>query len=164
MERLVAQVRETCNLGVLNGHEVVYIDRVECDWPLRMQINVGSRVPAHCTAIGKLLLAHLPERHLDAYLSQSPLERHTPNTICDPDAFRREMAAIRERGYSINNQEDTVGLLAVGVPVRGAEGAVVAGVAAHGPTVRLPEERAHALAPDLMEAAAAISELMEQDA
>jgi len=160
MERLVAQVRETCNLGVLDSYEVVYIDRVECDWSLRMQIKVGSRVPAHCSAIGKLLLAYLPERQLEKHLKVAPLERRTPNTFCDPDAFQQEMASIRERGYAINNQEDMLGLLAVGVPVWSAGGEVVAGLAAHGPTARLPEERAHALVPELKSAASAISELL----
>jgi len=164
MERLVANVRETSNLGVLDGYEVVYVDRVECDWPLRLQIVVGGRVPAYCTAIGKLLLAHLSERRMDTYLGLSPLERLTPNTICDPDAFRREMALIRERGYSINNQEDIEGLLGVAVPVRDVEGAVIAGLSLHGPTVRLPEHRAEALIPDLMEAAEAIGEMMKESA
>lgn len=162
MERLVAKVRETSNLGVFDGYEVVYIDRVECDWPLRLQIVVGGRVPAYCTAIGKLSLALLPEQRLEAYLALSPLERLTPHTITDPDAFRREMAVIRERGYSINNQEDIEGLLGVAVPVRDRDGAVLAGLSLHGPTVRLPEQRAHAVAPDLLAAATAIGELIRE--
>ncbi len=164
MERLVAKAHETSNLGVLDGYEVVYVDRVECDWPLRLQIVVGGRVPAYCSAIGKLLLANLSERRLDTYLGLSPLERLTPNTICDPDAFRHEMAMIRERGYSINNQEDIDGLLGVAAPVRDASGAVIAGLSLHGPTVRLPEDRAKALVPDLMEAADAMGEMMKRSA
>lgn len=164
MERLVARVSETSNLGVFDGYEVVYVDRVECDWPLRMQIVVGGRMPAYCTAIGKLLLAHLSERRLDTYLAQSPLHRLTPNTICDPDAFREEMAMIRERGYSINNQEDIEGLLGVAAPVRDGEGAVIAGLSLHGPTVRLSQDRARSLVPDLIEAARAIGEMMNESA
>lgn len=160
MARLVEKLRETSNLGVLDGYEVVYIERVECDWPLRLQIAVGDRMPAYCSAIGKLLLAHLPEQRLEAYLSTSPLQRLTPNTIIDPDAFRREMAVIRERGYSINNQEDMDGLLALAVPVQDRDGVVLAALSLHGPTVRLPEERAHAVAPDLMAAAEEVGALM----
>jgi IclR family transcriptional regulator, acetate operon repressor len=164
MDRLVAKVRETSNLGVLDGYEVVYIDRVECDWPLRLQITVGGRMPAYCTAIGKLLLAHAPAGRTDAYLALSPLERLTPNTICDPDAFRGQLAEIRERGYALNNQEDIEGLLGIAAPVHDASGTVIAGLSLHGPTVRMPEHRAKALVPELMEAAAEIGKLMRGSA
>ncbi len=160
MEQLVARVRETSNLGVFDGYKVIYIDRVECDWPLRAQLSVGSRVPAYCTAIGKLLLAHAPERLLEKYLSVVPLKRRSPNTITDLAAFRQEIAAIREQGYAINDQEDTEGLLALAVPIRDSFGEVLAGLSVHGPTVRLPQQRAHALVPEVSATAEAIGRLM----
>jgi len=164
LEHLVGKVRETANLGVLDGAKVVYIERVECDWPLRLQIRVGSRMPAYCTGIGKLLLAHLPKKRLEQYLDTVTLERLTPNTFTDRDLFVRELEAIRERGYAINNQEETVGLLAVAVPVRDASGKIMAGLAVQGPEVRLPMDRAHSLVPELTEAAEAIERLMFEDA
>jgi DNA-binding IclR family transcriptional regulator len=163
LERLVGEVRETSNLGVLDGHEVLYIDRVECDWPLRVQLKPGSRLPAYCTAIGKLLLAHLPPDKLQQYLRAVPLTRLTPYTITDPDKFVAAMQEIRRNGYSINNQEDSVGLLAIAVPVLNPKGAVAAGIAIHGPEVRLPRERAISLLPRLTETARELSAILFQD-
>ncbi|NJM34948.1 MAG: IclR family transcriptional regulator [Rhodomicrobium sp.] len=160
MERLVDVVRETCNLGVLDGHQVLYIDRVECDWPLRVQLKPGSRLPAYCTAIGKLLLGHLPPEKLRQYLRVVPLRRLTPNTITDPDQFTEAMREIRKNGYAINNQEDSVGLLAISVPVFDPRGAVAAGLAIHGPEIRLPRERAISLLPQLTETARELSAIL----
>jgi len=153
MERLVSSIRETCNVGVLDAHEVVYIERVECDWPLRVQLAPGSRVPAYCTAIGKLMLAQLPPDKLRQFLQAVDLKPLTPNTITDSKRFGEAMEAIRQDGYAINNQEDSLGLLAIAVPILNETGGVAAGLAVHGPEVRLPRERAISLLPQLRETA-----------
>ncbi|MFP4537155.1 MAG: IclR family transcriptional regulator [Dichotomicrobium sp.] len=160
MEELVAKSGETCNLTVLDGHEIVYIDRVECNWPLRRQIEIGGRMPAYCTAGGKLLLALAPAKTLDQYLSTVTLKRLTPNTWTDPEAFRAHLETIRAQDYSINNQENLIGLLAVAVPVRDPSGRVLAALALHGPEARLRESRAQALVPEIRKAAGAIGELL----
>lgn len=157
LEALVDEVRETSNVGVLNGTEVVYLDRVECDWPLRMHLQAGSRLPAYCTAIGKLLLAALPPEQLDDYLREVALTRLTPGTITRPAALRRALGQIKAQGYSINDQEDHVGLLAIAVPLRTPDGRVVAGLALHGPQARLTRQRAVQLLPRMQAAAAALS-------
>jgi DNA-binding IclR family transcriptional regulator len=157
LEALVDEVRETSNVGVLDGHEVVYLDRVECDWPLRMHLQAGSRLPAYCTAIGKLLLAALPPEQLEDYLREVPLVRLTPGTITRPAALRRALGQIKAQGYSINDQEDHLGLLAIAVPLRTADGQVVAGLALHGPQARLTRQRAVELLPRLQVAAAILS-------
>lgn len=138
LEALVGQVQETCNLGMLDGGEVVYVDRVECDWPLRVQLKVGSRVPAHCTAIGKLLLAHLDPASRRRALGPGELRRYTPNTIVDRARLEACLEQIELQGYSINDQEDAVGLIALAVPVRDPQGDVVAGLAVHAPAPRYP--------------------------
>ncbi len=153
MERLVSSVRETCNVGVLDAYEVVYIDRVECDWPLRVQLAPGSRLPAYCTAIGKLLLAQLPSDRLQQYFRAVELKPLTPNTITDTKRFSEAMQAIRNDGYSINDQEDSLGLLAIAVPILNEKAEVVAGLAIHGPEVRLSRKRAISLLPQLRETA-----------
>ena len=163
MEQLVESVRETCNLGILDGHEVVYIDRVECDWPLRIQLQPGSRLPAYCTAIGKLLLAQLPPAKLQQYLRIVPLKRLTQNTLTEPDQFIEAMQEIRESGYAINDQEDSIGLLAIGVPILNERGTIVAGLAIHGPEVRLSRERAISLLPQLTETAQTLSAILFQN-
>jgi DNA-binding IclR family transcriptional regulator len=160
MERLVSSVRETCNVGVLDAHEVVYIERVECDWPLRVQLAPGSRVPAYCTAIGKLMLAQLPPDRLRQFLQAVDLKPLTPNTITDAGRFGEAMEAIRHDGYAINDQEDSVGLLAIAVPILNDKGGVAAGLAVHGPEVRLSRERAISLLPQLKETAQALRSIL----
>ena len=157
LQALVADVRETCNVGMLDGHEVVYIDRVECDWPLRVQLSAGSRVPVYCTAIGKLLLAHQDAEARRGIILSGPLKRLTENTITDPDELEANLEEIRLLGYSINNQEDSVGLIAMAVPIRDAHGHVVAGLAVHAPEARLSIPAAKRLLPRFHAAAAKIA-------
>jgi DNA-binding IclR family transcriptional regulator len=164
MQKLVDEVDENCNLGVLDGHEIVYINHVECRWPLRRQMEVGTRLPAYCTGIGKVLLAHLPEKTLEQYLSVAELKPQTEHSWTDPEAFREHLAEIREQGYAIGNQENLIGLLSIAVPVPDPLGRVVAGLSIHGPVTRLPEDRARAFVPMLQEAAQTISELMIESA
>ncbi|MBU2582787.1 MAG: IclR family transcriptional regulator [Alphaproteobacteria bacterium] len=160
LEGLVAEVRETCNIGVLDGNEVVYIDRVECDWPLRVQLQAGSRVPAYCTAIGKLLLAHRTPGQLEQYLNSVRLTPLNDNTITDAATLRAALEAIRNQRFSINNQEDSIGLLAVAVPILGADKSVLGGLALHGPEARLTESRAMSLVGRLRSAASDISKVL----
>ena len=157
LEGLVAEVRETCNIGVLDGNEVVYIDRVECDWPLRVQLQAGSRVPAYCTAIGRLLLAHRTPGQLEQCLNSVLLMPLSGNTITKADTLRIALEAIRTQCFSINNQEDSIGMLAVAVPILGADKSVMAGLALHGPEARLSESRATSLVARLNSAARDIS-------
>jgi IclR family acetate operon transcriptional repressor len=121
---LVHDIGETCNLGVLERDSVVYIDRVECSWPLRLQIGVGSHVSLHATAIGKLLVAHMPTRSRRRIIAATPLERFTENTITDPKALEAEFKQIRRQGFA--------------VPVFDAKGRVVAGLSLHAPAARMP--------------------------
>ncbi len=164
MKQVVAQANESCNLAVLDGHEVVFIDRIECDWPLRHQIEVGSRMQAHCTAIGKVILANLAQRTLNQLLSVVDLERMTGNTITHPDGLQEHLAEVRAHGYAINDEENLVGVFAVAVPVWDRFGSVVAGLAVHGPKARLSEKRAGALVPVLSDAAKAIGDQLLNEA
>lgn len=160
LEELVREVRETSNIGVLEAFDVMYLDRVECDWPLRMHLQPGSRLPAYCTAIGKLLLAALPAEQFEDYLRQVPLTRLTAHTITSAARLYEEMTLIRQQGFSVNDQEDHVGLLAVAVPLHAPDGRVAAGLALHGPEARLPLQRALELVPRLQTAAAKLSRML----
>jgi len=159
LQNLVMGLGETCNLGVLARDEVVYVERVECDWPLRIQYGVGSRVPLHATGIGKLLLAHLPRRLLRVL----PMTQLTDRTITDPDRLEDELAAIRRRGYAANDQENTPGLIGVAVPIRNPKGRVIAGLAVHAPEARLPMARALEHLALLNEAAAELESFFAED-
>ncbi|MFC4419695.1 IclR family transcriptional regulator [Cupriavidus pampae] len=138
LTELVAEIGETCNIGILDGERVLYVDRVECHWPLRVQLHPGSRVPSHCTAIGKLLLAHLPDAQRRELLPRLELTQYTPNTLVTVDDLEAALADIRTQGYAVNQEEDSLGLNAMSVPVRDASGKVLAGLAVHAPTARLP--------------------------
>ena len=158
---LVAEVGETCNLAMLRKGEVVYLDRVEADWPLRLHLPVGSSVPVHCSASGKLLLAFLPPEERDALVSVLPLPRFTGHTITDRALLAREIDRIVAAGYSVDDEEYVLGVACVAVPVRLANGQVVAAVAVHAATARLPLPRAIELAPTLQEAATRVSATFE---
>ena len=160
LERLVADVRESANLGILNGRAVLYLDRVEFAWPLRFTISPNDELPAHVVAIGKLLLAHLPEQVRRDLLSGAKLERFTDWTITDPEELEAEFARIRENGYSTNNQEYHVGLVGTGVPLRDGNGQIIAALAIHGVLPRTTLERLESHRDRMMEAACRIAELI----
>jgi IclR family acetate operon transcriptional repressor len=157
---LMERLGETCNLGILDGHEVLYVDRVECNWPLRVRLEAGSHVPLHCTAIGKLLIAHMSDSARDRLLKAIPLKRYTENTLTERRALDRSFAEILEHGYSVNNEEFALGLIAVAVPVRDATGEVVAGLAVHAPAARMSLDKAVAHLPLLEDGAARISDVL----
>ena len=96
LKRLADELGETVNLTMLDGSEVVYLDRVETEWPLRMTLQPGSHVPLHCTASGKLLLALLPAARRRRIVALLPLSRYTDNTITDAKSLDAELAAIRQ--------------------------------------------------------------------
>lgn len=160
LRTLVDEVHETCNVGMLDGDEVVYLNRVECDWPLRAQLRPGSRVPAYCTAIGKLMLAHLPEPKQQELLDNLQFRRLTPNTLMSPKELKEDLREIVKRGYSINNQEDSLGLVAVAVPVVDADGQVAAGLAVHAAEARTPVVQMVKQLPLLRRTAAKLSTLL----
>lgn len=156
LRQLVADVGETCNLAMLRKGEVAYLDRVEADWPLRLHLPVGSTVPAHCSASGKLLLALLPATEREALVETMPLPRFTDRTITDRALMAKELDRIVAAGYALDNEEYVVGVACVAVPVRVA-GEAVAAVAVHAATARLPLQRAIDFVPRLNEAAQRIA-------
>jgi DNA-binding IclR family transcriptional regulator len=155
---LAKKTGESCNLGVMAGGNVVYVDRVESQWPLGLRFEPGSRVPLHCTAIGKLLLSQLPEEALEAQLANGPLTRYTATTITDPRRLKAELKRIRRQGYSTDNQEFMSGVVCIAVPVPGPrDGRVCAGLAISAAEARLTLAGAKRFLPDLREAAARIA-------
>lgn len=153
LETLVHEVGETCNFTTIDGPEVLYLDRVEAHWPLRLTLEVGSHVPLHCTASGKLFLALMPRARRDALIQALRLEPLTRNSITSADALRSECEAIAARGYSTDREEFMAGLIAVAVPVHDGRGLVRAAIAVHAPTARLTLEDALARLPALRAAA-----------
>ena len=157
---LVTEVGETCNFTTLDGARVLYVDRVEAQWPLRLTLDVGSHVPLHCTASGKLLLAGLPKAERDALIAQLPLPRMTRHTITSARALKAECDAIAAQGYSCDREEFIAGLIAVAVPVLDAQGRTRAAIAVHAPTARLSLRQAQAKLPALAVAALRMTGLL----
>lgn len=153
LEALVNEIGETCNFTALAGHEVVYLDRVEARWPLRLHLEPGSRVPLHCTASGKLFLSAMQAGRRKRLLDALDLSAFTPSTLTTRDALEREFNAIRERGYSLDREEFLLGLIAIAVPVVDGQGTTLAAIACHAPSARLSLDRAIAHLPLLQEAA-----------
>lgn len=137
LQDLVDDIRETSNVGVLDGLELIYLERIECDWPLRIHLTAGSRVPAYCTSGGKVLLAHLPTDLRARLLRAVKLKAYTPNTITRPARLEREFALIRERGYALNDQEFSLGIVGMAVPILDEGGRPLASLAIHAPAARL---------------------------
>ena len=163
LAELVAKIGETCNIGILDRTQVVYVDRVECDWPLRLQLSPNSRVPAHCTANGKLLLAFLDGRTREKLIASLALKRFTDNTITDFGRLEEQCQAIRRDDYAINDQEFHLGLIGLAVPIRDGEGRAIAGLAMHSPLPRLDIAGLRDHLPVLREAADRIELALKED-
>ena len=160
---LVARIGETCNIGVLDRMEVVYVDRVECDWPLRLQLAPNSRVPAHCTANGKLMLAFLDGRTREKLIAGMALARFTENTITGPERLEEDCQSIRRDDCAVNDQEFHLGLIGLAVPIRDGGGRVIAGLAMHSPLSRLDIDGLRDHLPALREAAARMESALKED-
>jgi IclR family pca regulon transcriptional regulator len=126
LERLVAEVDETSEASILDRDEIVYIVRVPSRAIMTVAINVGARMPAYATSMGKVLLAGLEPAELRAYLRRVKLRPILPNTITDKAALQAELARVREQGYATVDQELEEGLVAIAVPVRTRSGHVAA--------------------------------------
>lgn len=164
LQGLVDSVGETCNFNIMDRTEIVYIDRVEADWPLRLHFQPGSRVPLHCTATGKLLLSQLPAARRRKLVGALELRAHTERTITDPKRLEEELVRIRASGIGTDNEEFLAGLVATAVPVHDGRGGVCGALAVHGPTVRLSFAQALAHVPRLRTAADSLSRaLFEKD-
>jgi IclR family transcriptional regulator, acetate operon repressor len=150
---LVADLGETCNLTMLHETEVLYLDRMEAPWPLRLDLKPGSHVPAHCSASGKLLLAMLPREQRSAIVRTLKLERFTPNTITDPELLEAELDRIAHKRIAIDNEEFVAGIACVAAPVTGESNTCIAAIAVHAPVSRAPLSRALEFVPRLQEAA-----------
>ncbi|MFE0796121.1 IclR family transcriptional regulator domain-containing protein [Streptomyces mutabilis] len=128
LEQLVAQVRESSSLCVLDGDDVVYVARVPTSRIMTASITVGTRFPAHLTSVGRVILADLPDAEIETRLARADLRPHTARTLASADALRAELRRVRRQGYALVEQELEDGLRSVAAPVRDRDGAVVAGV------------------------------------
>jgi len=137
LQRLVEKIGETCNVAMLDGRQMMYLDRVETSWPLRLHLAPGSRVPLHCTSGGKLFLSQLPRARWEKLIGPGPYERHTPHTLISADELERELARIRAQGWSADREELLAGIICLAVPVTDRAGSVIASLALQAPLARM---------------------------
>lgn len=163
LERLSAELGETCNISIPDGGNMIYFDRVETHWPLRVQLQINDRVPLHCTASGKLFLSELSSIKRSRLLAKLPLEQHTPNTLTSIEQLKPALKQIRSDAVGIDNEEFLTGMIAVAVPLRDSEGRMYAALAMHAPTARLTLEQALEHIPTMQKAAEELVALMEDE-
>jgi len=156
LKALMEKTGETVHLGVLDDHTVLYINRIESRRAIRMGFGLGFRAPLHCTALGKALLAYRPQPFVEAVIAGG-LSKRTEHTITGPHALRQELAAVRARGYAIEDEEIETGLRSIAAAVRNDAGDVVAAIGVAGPAHRMTKKVLLSYARDLIGAADAVS-------
>lgn len=159
MKHLAETVGETCNLAAPGRSGMIYLDRVETHWPLRIQLPVGTQVPFHCTASGKMYLSSLRADKLQRLLGWLDLSEGTKHSMRDEQALLEDLNATRKRGFATDNEEFMAGMVAVAVGIRDTEGRLVTTLSIHAPTQRHSVETLEKNLPQLTDAAKRIEQL-----
>lgn len=126
LEQVTEAVHESSSLSVLDGDQIVYLARSSAKRVMSVGLSVGSRLPAYCTSMGRVLLAALPDAELDACLDRSAITALTPKTVTDKALLREIIGRVREQGFSLTDEELELGLRSIAVPVRTRQNRVVA--------------------------------------
>lgn len=163
LERLVRETDETVHLCIYDHGEVVYVDKVEPARSVRLASTVGRRHPAFCTAVGKAMMALMPEEKVETAVQKHGLHPLTPKTIDSLGELKTELARVRKLGYAIDDEENEEGVSCVGAAVRGPSGEVVAAISVSGPSFRLPATKIPVVAKSVMGAANRLSEELGYD-
>jgi len=161
LTRLVDVIGETANLAMLDGDRVVYVAQVPSRHSMRMFTEVGRRVHLHCTGVGKVLLAQLPPETARELLVQGGMPARTELTVTDPDELLRQLPAIADQGYAVDDGEQETGVRCVAVPVRG--GSAAGAISVSGPAGRLGLDAVSRAVPLLQSAAAALATELGRD-
>jgi len=141
LEKVVKDCNETSYVAIFKEGFIVYLDVVETDLTVRVVSRVGSRLPAHCTAAGKIHLAHMSDEEIDSFLPRGELKRFTPNTIVSPAVLKEELKKVAEVGFAIDNEEMDPGVRCVAAPIRDYTRRIVGALSISGPSMRFPDER-----------------------
>ncbi|UWQ18419.1 IclR family transcriptional regulator [Jannaschia sp. M317] len=157
LTRLSRTFGETCNISLPDGENMVYIERVETEWPLRIQLPIGTRVPLYATAAGKMFLSTMPDRSLRGYLNTATLKPLAAHTFTDPEDLKLEIECIRRDGHATDRGEFMEDMVAVAVPILDANDRLLATLSVHAPVQRMSVTEAIARLPELKAAAAELS-------
>ena len=156
LERVGELSGEVANLGIHDDGQIVFIDQVQSPQPVVIRARVGTRVPAHCTSSGKVLLALGRREWLESTL-EAGLVAYTPNTIVEADELLEHLARVQRLGYAIDDEEHRIGIRCVAAPIRDHTGSAVASISVAGPAFRLSRERIGELVGPLQQACAELS-------
>ncbi len=157
LQRLLDRFQETVHLVVGDGPDVVYIDKRESMQSMRIVSQVGARLPAFCTGVGKSILAFKSETELAELLDNMTLQPWTRHTITDKEQFKAHLREVRSRGYALDNEEIIEGLRCVAAPIRDYSKQVIAALSVSGPSVRMDSDKINEIIPAVVEATAEIS-------
>lgn len=159
LQSLSETINETCNLTALDGHEIIYLDRVESNWPYRIHLPIGSHLPLHCTATGKLFLANINKTWRQQYLEGVNLKKHTDKTILNINVLKRELKEIGAENVGYDRGEYIDGMIALAVPIKNKTGKVCFAIAVHAPSARTSIDQLKKYLPELNAAATKIAEI-----
>ena len=160
LRRVAETIGETCNISMPDRDGMVYLDRVETHWPLRIQLPIGTKVPFHCTASGKMYLSSLRGPYLDRFLANAVMEHRVPATITDKDALKAEIEKTKARGYSIDAEEFMEGMGAIAVPIYDMQKRLVSTLSVHAPLQRISIDELETKVSIMLHAANELSELI----
>jgi IclR family pca regulon transcriptional regulator len=161
LDRIGKALEETSSLAVLEEDQVLYVARAATARVMSVSLGAGSRLPAYCTSLGRVLLAHLPQAQLTACLARVTLTPRTEHTVTDLARLRDLLVQVHRDGYAMNNEELELGLRSIAVPVRGKSGQVVAALNVGAPAIRItPDQMTQEYLPVLRKAAQELSMLL----
>lgn len=158
LQSLSEEINETCNLTTLHGNQIIYLDRVETNWPYRIHLPIGSHLPLHCTATGKLFLSNMTTANRHRLLNSLPLKRFTDKTLTDINELDNQLKQIAEEGVGIDTGEYLEGMVAIAVPVIGDNNQICFAIAIHAPSARKSLSELRQYLPILRHAAARMAE------
>lgn len=162
LERLSAQLGESCSIGIRSGNEIFYLDDVTAPLPLSFSFSTGQRAPLYCTSTGKLFLATLSDTDLEQYFRSVPLIAHTATTITDPENLRHEFTSIRTEEFARSQGEFVVGVVGLAVPIVDNYGRILAALTVSIPAARMNYDDLPTLKPALSDAARELSQTFVQ--
>lgn len=157
LQELENKTNEVIHLVVYDQGEVVYIEKLEGNETLRTHSKVGKRAPMHCTSVGKAILAHLPEKDVLTIMERKGMPFHTAHTFTKIEVLLEELNQVRNRGYSLDLEENEYGITCIAAPVFDHQGNAVAAVSISGPTTRMTKERLNQLGPIMIQTSQQLS-------
>ncbi|MGO1693714.1 MAG: IclR family transcriptional regulator [Marinobacter sp.] len=162
LQRLAAEVGETCGIAIPMNLEMVYTDRVQSNWPLQLYLQVGDNVPVWCTSSGKLYLSSLPKAQRKRLINNMPLRPLTNNTLADKQQLEASLEQIEKTGVGVDNEEYIAGIVAISVPILSPEGHYFASLFTHAPTIRKTLAELQVFVPQLQAAAKELSLMLKE--